>query len=152
MACIVILDNIRSLHNVGSIFRTADAARFEKIYLCRYTGCPPDRRIEKVSLGAENFLPWEHCDTALQAGEKLKSQGFEIIAIEQTEKSENIFDAKFKKKNIALIFGNEVTGVSSEVLKVCDRHLQIPMHGQKSSLNVSVAAGIAMYAIRRKQN
>lgn len=144
---VIILENIRSLHNVGSFLRTADAAGWDKVYLCGYTGCPPDRRIEKVSLGAENFIEWEHTENTELICKKLKKEGFQIIAIEQTPQSENIFEYQKKTDKIALVFGNEVEGVSDEVLSVSDKHLEIPMHGQKSSLNVSVAGGVALYWI-----
>ena len=147
---IVILENIRSLHNVGAIFRTADGAGWDKVFLTGYTGCPPDRRIEKVSLGAENFIEWEHADDAAKLCEKLKSDGFEIDALEQTDRAENIFGAKNVEKNIALVLGNEVEGVSEKVLELADRHFEIPMLGQKKSLNVSVASGIALYELGRK--
>ncbi len=144
---VVILENIRSLHNVGAIFRTADGAGWDKVYLTGYTGCPPDRRIEKVSLGAEDFLPWEHYDSAIELSKELKKKGFEIIALEQSETSEDIFDAKDFGEDVALFLGNEVEGVSEEILENCTRHLEIPMYGQKKSLNVSVAAGIALFAV-----
>ncbi len=148
---VIILENIRSLHNVGSIFRTADGAGFDKIYLCGYTGTPPDRRIEKVSLGAENFIEWEHHEPCTKICQELQKKDFNIIALEQTPTSQNIFETNLKtEKNIALIVGNEVEGVSEEVLKLCNQHLHIPMLGQKTSLNVSVATGIALYEIERK--
>ncbi len=147
MTKVVLLENIRSLHNVGSILRTADGAGWDKVFLCGYTGCPPDRRIEKVSLGAENFIAWEKADSALEVCKKLKKEGFEILGLEQTAKAENIFEAKFSKSKLALVLGNEVEGVSAEILELADRHLEIPMHGEKSSLNVAVAAGVAMYGI-----
>ncbi|MCF7917695.1 RNA methyltransferase [Candidatus Gracilibacteria bacterium] len=150
MKKVVILENIRSLHNVGSILRTADGAGWNKIYLCGYTGCPPDRRIEKVSLGAEEFLDWEKQASVLEVLQDLQKKKFEIIALEQTSQSKNLFEAEFLKKNIALIVGNEVEGVTPEVLSMCDRHLEIPMNGKKNSLNVSIAAGVAMYEIGRK--
>ncbi|MCF7905672.1 RNA methyltransferase [Candidatus Gracilibacteria bacterium] len=146
----VILENIRSLHNVGSLLRTADGAGWDKIYLCGYTGCPPDRRIEKVSLGAEEFITWEHAESAGEVCKKLKKEGFEILALEQTASAENIFEAKFPAKKRALVLGNEVEGISPEVLALADRHLEIPMHGQKSSLNVSVAGGVAMYRVNEQ--
>ncbi len=146
---IVILENIRSLHNVGAIFRTADGAGWDKVYLTGYTGCPPDRRIEKVSLGAEEFLPWEHVDSAENLCKKMKKEGFQIIALEQSNHSENIFTTKCEEENIVLILGNEVDGVSEEILSICDQHLEIPMHGKKTSLNVSVAAGIALFALEK---
>lgn len=147
---VVILENIRSLHNVGAIFRTADGAGWDKVYLTGYTGCPPDRRIEKVSLGAEEFLPWEHVDSAIKLCEQLKKEGFEIIALEQSDRSENIFEASYRGENLALIVGNEVDGVSAEILQMCERHFEIPMYGKKTSLNVSVATGIALFAIRHQ--
>lgn len=146
---IVVLENIRSLHNVGAIFRTADGAGWDKVFLTGYTGCPPDRRIEKVSLGAENFLPWEHAEDAGKLCERLKAEGFEILTLEQTEHSENMFEAKNLEENVVLVLGNEIEGVSPEVLKLADRHLEIPMRGQKTSLNVSVAAGVALFALGR---
>jgi len=149
MQKVIILENIRSLHNVGSVLRTCDGAGWDKVYLCGYTGCPPDRRIEKVSLGAEEFIPWEHRDSVGELIEKLKNEGFEICALEQTEKAEDLFKASFEK-NLALIVGNEVEGVEEETLKRCDRHVEIPMHGKKASLNVSIATGIAMYVVGRK--
>lgn len=134
------------MHNVGSFFRSADAAGFQKIYLCGYTGCPPDRRIEKVSLGAENFVEWEHIESATQLCTQLKNDGTQVIAIEQSPKSQNIFEyTPPKNKNIALIFGNEVNGIEEQTLATCTTHLEIPMYGKKASLNVSVAAGIALY-------
>ena len=103
MQRIVLLENIRSLHNVGAIFRTADGAGWDKVYLTGYTGCPPDRRIEKVSLGAEEFLPWEHVDSAKTLCKQLKKDGFEIIALEQSDRAEDIFTEKNISENIALI-------------------------------------------------
>jgi tRNA G18 (ribose-2'-O)-methylase SpoU len=146
---IVILENLRSLHNVGSIFRTADGAGWDKVYLCGYTGAPPDRRIEKVSLGAEEFVEWEKIENIAELLEILKKDGFKIIALEQTPKSREIFTEDISKiEKLALILGNEVTGVDDETLDKCDLHLEIPMYGQKTSLNVSIAAGIALYILR----
>lgn len=145
---VVILENLRSLHNVGSIFRTADGAGWDKVYLCGYTGTPPDRRIEKVSLGAEEFIEWEKAENIAELIEILKKDGFKIIALEQTLKSREIFNENTDEEKIALILGNEVTGVEKETLDKSDAHLDIPMHGQKTSLNVSIAAGIALYALR----
>lgn len=142
---IALLENIRSLHNVGSFFRTADAAGFDAVYLCGYTGCPPDRRIEKVSLGAENFIQWEKKEDALETCKELKKKGFEVIAVEQTPQSENILKANFSNPKRVFIFGNEVEGVTQELLDCAERHIEIPMYGKKSSLNVSVAGGIVLY-------
>ncbi len=145
---IVILENIRSLHNVGSIFRTADGAGWDRVYCCGYTGTPPDRRIEKVSLGAEDYIEWEKSKSAAGLCKQLKTDGFEVICLEQTDDAENLFEADISSKKIALVLGNEVDGVSDEVLKIADRHLEIPMFGEKSSLNVSVAAGIALFGLK----
>ncbi len=147
---VILLENLRSLHNVGSVFRTADGAGWDKVYCTGYTGTPPDRRIEKVSLGAEDFIAWEKYENTLELCQKLKKEGFEIIALEQTEKSEDLFQAYFENEKIALILGNEVDGVSPEALEISDRHIEIPMYGKKSSLNVSVAAGVAMYELNQK--
>ncbi len=148
MEKIVILENLRSLHNVGSIFRTADGAGFTKVCLTGYTGTPPDRRIEKVSLGAEDFLEWEKFEDPVECVKRYKEAGFYILALEQTSQSVDIFEANFTDhKKIALILGNEVEGVSRELLRLADTHLEIPMHGQKGSLNVSIAGGIAMYQV-----
>ncbi|PID70690.1 RNA methyltransferase [bacterium DOLZORAL124_38_8] len=147
---IVILENIRSLHNVGAIFRTADAAGWDKVILTGYTGCPPDRRIEKVSLGAENFLPWEHYENITEVLTTLKNDGFEVFALEQSDTSVNLLDSTWKQSlpnNFALVLGNEVEGVSAETMNFVSRHIEIPMFGQKTSLNVSVAAGIAFYEL-----
>lgn len=146
---VVILENIRSLHNVGSFLRTADGAGWDKVYFCGYTGHPPDRRIEKVSLGAENYIAHQHVPVCLELCKELKKQGFTLIALEQTEKATDLFQEKKFPDPLAVIFGNEVEGVTPEVLEICDQHLQIPMHGQKSSLNVSVAGGITLYHIKQ---
>jgi len=149
MTKVVVLENIRSLHNVGSILRTADGAGFDQVYLCGYTGCPPDRRIEKVSLGAEEFVPWEHAESALDLCKKLKEEGFQILALEQTDKSQNILEYKSTedKIDLAMVLGNEVAGVSPEVLEIAAQHLDIPMHGEKASLNVSIASFVSMYQL-----
>jgi len=149
MKKVVILENIRSLHNVGSVLRTADGSGWDKVYLCGYTGCPPDRRIEKVSLGAEESIEWEQRDSVVDLIEELKKDGFEVCALEQTPKAEDLLGASFEK-DVALIVGNEVDGVEEATLEQCDRHLEIPMHGEKASLNVSIATGIAMYVIGGK--
>ena len=144
---ILLLENIRSLHNVGSLFRSADASGWSKVYCCGYTGTPPDRRIEKVSLGAENFIEWEKAEDPLEVVQQKKKEGYSIIALEQTAKSVSIFGHFDIPEKCLLVLGNEVTGVSDDLLSVSDIHLEIPMHGQKSSLNVSVAGAIAMYEV-----
>lgn len=145
---VLILPNIRSGHNVGAIFRTADGAGVEKLYLTGYTPCPPHTQIDKVSLGAEKWVPWEYKKQAGGLLKNLKKIGYNIIALEQTGNSVNIFDWK-PKFPLALVLGNEKTGVPKSLLKYCDQSVEIPMRGKKKSLNVSVAAGIAMYSISR---
>lgn len=148
---IVLLENIRSLHNVGSIFRTADGAGWSGLILGGYTGCPPDRRIEKVSLGAENSLAWLKSENPAGILQELKKNGFKIISLEQTDKSQNLLTASNEDDKTVLVLGNEIDGVSEEVLAISDYCYALDMHGQKSSLNVSVAGGIAMYLLRGKK-
>ena len=138
---IVVLDNIRSRENVGSIFRTADAAGVSKIYLCGITPTPPHKKISKTALGAETYVPWEYHAQTWRLLRKLK-----VIALEQTRDSQNIFTFK-SKFPIALLLGNEVKGLSSQILKHCDKKIFIPMYGRKENLNVSVAAGGALYQL-----
>jgi|SRR3989344_5426657 len=158
----LILDNIRSRENVGSIFRTADGAGVTKIYLCGITPCPPHPKIEKTSLGAETYVPWEYYKDTWRLLKKLKAstrklserssrrmtEGLKLIALEQTKDSINIFEFKsLDLKPLALIVGNEVKGISPKILEYCDKKISIPMYGKKESLNVSVAAGVALYAL-----
>ena len=151
---IVILDNIRSTYNVGAIFRSADAAGVNKIYWCGITPTPPNPKISKVALGAENYITWEKAKTTWCLSEKLKKDGYFIIALEQGEKAKNIFKNKFNKKHnkIALLLGPEVKGLSNKILKRADGLLEIPMFGKKESLNVAVAFGIAIYQIYNSLN
>ncbi len=143
----IVLDNIRSRENVGSIFRTADAAGVSKIYLCGITPIPPHEKISKTALGAETWVPWEYCKETWRLLAKLKKEGINIVALEQTKESVNLF--KFKTKFLAaLVLGNEVKGLSPKILKYCDKKISIPMYGKKESLNVSVAAGVALYNLR----
>lgn len=144
---IILLENLRSLHNVGSIMRTADGSGWDKVYLTGYTGAPPDRRIEKVSLGAEEFLDWEHDPDPIACAQRLKEAGFALLALEQTSQSINLLEYVPGSDKIVLVVGNEVEGVTPELLALCDTHLEIPMRGQKGSLNVSIAAGVAMYGL-----
>lgn len=150
----LILHNIRSVHNVGSIFRTADAAGVEEIMLCGYTPTPFDRfgcerkDFAKVSLGAEKSVAWKHYKTLAAALKILKRKEYLVLAIEQGKNSVSLFDYKLPTDtNIALILGNEVRGISPASLKHADNILEIPMHGHKESLNVSVAAGIALFTL-----
>jgi tRNA G18 (ribose-2'-O)-methylase SpoU len=148
---VIILPNIRSAHNVGAMFRTADGAGVEKIYLTGYTPCPPHPRLDKVSLGAEKWVPWEYTKQTGRLLKKLKEQGYKIVALEQTSKSVNIYEW-VPEFPLALIVGNEKTGVTKSLLKYCDTEIELDMKGKKKSLNVSVAAGITMYYISSKNN
>jgi 23S rRNA (guanosine2251-2'-O)-methyltransferase len=148
---IAVLDNIRSVHNVGSIFRTADGAGVEKIYCCGTTPTPLDafgrvrKDFSKVSLGAEHSVAWEYCASTARTLAKIKKEGFSIVAIEQSPKAVSLAKAKLPRGKVCLVFGNEVEGVSPAILKRADRIVEIPMRGKKESLNVSVAFGIAAY-------
>lgn len=143
---VVVLDNVRSMHNVGSIFRTCDGFAVEKVCLCGITGHPPHREIEKTALGATQSINWVYYADPLQAINELRKGGYTIIAIEQAENSImlNEFVAETRKK-YALIFGNEVNGVSDDVMKVIDACIEIPQFGTKHSFNIVVSAGIVLW-------
>jgi len=143
---IVILDDIRSLNNIGAFFRTADAFNIEKIYLCGITACPPHKEIHKTALGATETVDWEYKKDSVALCQDLKNQGYSICSIEQTEKTtflQNIHE--FKDSKFALVFGNEVNGVNQDVVNLSDNVIEIPQFGTKHSLNVSVCAGIVMW-------
>jgi tRNA G18 (ribose-2'-O)-methylase SpoU len=143
----LILHNIRSAYNVGSIFRTADAAGVKKVYLCGYTPTPNNQKVIKTSLGAEKYILWEYYKQTWQLLKKLNANGIQIVALEQTKKSVDY--RRFKPKfPIALMIGNEVRGLSKKILTYADKIIAIPMYGRKESLNVAVATGIAIYKIR----
>ncbi len=142
------LDSIRSVHNVGALFRTADGAGFDAIFCGGYSPTPDDMRLSKVALGAEKSIPWEKCENAEEKIEVLKKQGILIFALETG--GEDLFSAEIPKQDFALVVGHEVFGISPEVLEKCDRVFSLPMYGIKESLNVSVAGGIALYEIVRK--
>ena len=149
---VVVLDNIRSMHNVGSVFRTADAFLLEAIYLCGYTPQPPHRDINKTALGATETVSWKYFANTKEAVEQLKEAGYKVYAVEQVEKS--IMLDEFPVDNIdriAVVFGNEVSGVEEDVLKLCDASVEIPQLGMKHSLNISVAAGIVLWEFVRKR-
>ena len=142
----VVLDNVRSMHNIGSIFRTADGFAIEQIYLCGITAQPPHREIEKTALGATQSISWTYFDTPVKAIEQLSANGYQIIAIEQAENS--ILLNEFKpdtNEKYALVFGNEVNGVSDEVMEKIDACIEIPQFGTKHSFNVVVSAGIVLW-------
>ena len=147
---IVVLENIRSMHNVGSVFRTADAFLIEAIYICGYTAQPPRKEIDKTALGATETVDWKYFATSKDAIEKLRNNEYKIFAIEQVDKSISL--EKFSEKNnakVALIFGNEVSGVEADTISLCDGCIEIPQFGMKHSLNISVAAGIVLWEIVR---
>lgn len=147
---IVVLDNIRSMHNVGSVFRTADAFLLHAIYLCGYTPQPPHRDIHKTALGATETVEWKYFKTAVEAIESLRESEYSIAAVEQVEKSVPLNDfAAGQFDKLAVVFGNEISGVGEDVLKICDAYIEIPQLGMKHSLNISVAAGIVLWEIVR---
>lgn len=147
---IIVLENIRSMHNVGSVFRTADAFLIEAIYICGYTAQPPRKEIDKTALGATETVNWKYFSYANDAVKELRENRYNIFAIEQVDKSISL--EKFEKVNtnkVALIFGNEVSGVESETISLSDGCIEIPQFGMKHSLNISVAAGIVLWEIVR---
>jgi tRNA G18 (ribose-2'-O)-methylase SpoU len=146
----VMLYDIRSLYNVGSIFRTCDAALVEKIYITGYTPSPPRLEIDKTALGATETVPWEYIQNPIKAIEKIKMDGYKLIALELTDRKRLYTSIGQDDFPCCLILGNEIVGVSDEILALCDDAIEIPMHGVKHSLNVSVAAGIAIFEALRK--
>jgi 23S rRNA (guanosine2251-2'-O)-methyltransferase len=148
---VIVLDNIRSLHNVGSAFRTADAFRVEKIILTGITGTPPHREIEKTALGATLSVSWQHVESTESALKTLKEEGYRIILVEQTSESKNLqsFDIADGAR-YALVFGNEVNGISEECIPLADESLEVPQFGTKHSLNVSVCLGIIVWEFFKK--
>lgn len=150
---IVVLDNIRSLNNIGSVFRTSDAFLIEKIYLCGITATPPNNEIHKTALGATDSVDWEYAENTIDILEKLKSENTKVLAIEQTENSTNLNDFFPEKgEKYAVIFGNEVKGVQQKVVNESDLCIEIPQLGTKHSLNISVSAGIVLWDIFAKLN
>jgi len=146
---IVVLDNIRSLNNIGSVFRTGDAFLIEAVYLCGYTAKPPHRDIQKTALGATESVQWEYFDTTLEAIEKLKSNGYLVASVEQTENAISLEDVSIDKP-MAIVFGNEVRGVDQAICDASDMCIEIPQLGTKHSLNISVCAGVVMWELFKK--
>lgn len=148
---IIVLDNIRSLHNVGSVFRTADAFRLQGVWLCGITACPPAAEIHKTALGAEDSVSWEYFEDTLDAVERLQREDYEVLAVEQVEGSLKLDTFRIDPtKRYALILGNEVKGVRQDVVDAADAALEIPQYGTKHSMNVSVTAGIVMWEFERQ--
>ncbi len=145
---VVVLDNIRSAHNVGSAFRTCDSFKIDKLWLCGICAVPPSAEIHKSALGAEDSVPWEHSDSTMDVVSHLRSVGYEIVSVEQTVNSVSLekFSPEFAEgKKYALIFGNEVDGVDQAVVDASDMSLEIPQFGTKHSLNVSVSVGVILW-------
>jgi 23S rRNA (guanosine2251-2'-O)-methyltransferase len=147
---VVVLDNIRSMHNVGSVFRTADAFLVRGVYLCGYTPQPPHRDIHKTALGATETVSWRHFPATANGILKLKDEGFTVLAVEQTEGSMRLDELTAALTGpVALVFGNEVSGVDPAALALCDGSVEIPQFGMKHSLNVSIAVGIVLWELVR---
>lgn len=147
---VVVLDNIRSMNNVGSVFRTSDCFRIEKLLLCGITATPPHREIRKTAIGAEETVEWEYFEHTRDAIQQLKVEGYKIIAIEQTENSIGLSQFTPEKKTV-VVFGNEVDGVSDEVIAMCDTVVEIPQFGTKHSFNIAVSAGIVIWELHKKR-
>lgn len=144
---VVVLDNVRSKQNIGSIFRTCDAFGIGKIYLCGISATPPDREIERTALGATLSVEWEYVGDSEECVKKLKDNHYKLISIEQTKISQLLPGPQVQGPKIAIIFGNEINGVDENILKISDLHIEIPQKGTKHSLNVAVSAGIVLWEL-----
>ena len=147
---IVLLDNVRSLHNVGSVFRTCDAMAVEKLYLCGITAKPPHREIQKTAIGATESVNWEYMDDAISIIHRYKKEGYTIISVEQTSNSTALGNYNWKNEKVLLVFGNEVDGVQQKIIDLSDFSLEIPQWGTKHSLNITVSAGIVLWNLKSK--
>lgn len=148
---VIVLDNVRSLNNVGSVFRTADAFLLEAIYLCGITGKPPHREIQKTALGATETVGWKHMSKTIDAIIELKNKGFKIYAVEQVRGAVLLNEFKpLRNEKLALVFGSEVGGVSGDVVNICDGSIEIPQLGTKHSLNIAVSVGIVIWDVFNK--
>jgi tRNA G18 (ribose-2'-O)-methylase SpoU len=145
----ILLENVRSLYNVGSFFRTADAAGIERLYLCGITGHPPKTALSKTALGAEERVPWVHSWDPVEVLTALRSNGFQIAAIETSTHAIDLFDWQ-PRLPVCIVFGHEVDGIQPRVVDLCDAHVRIPMLGSKHSLNVATAGGVVIYELLRK--
>ena len=148
----IVLDNVRSALNVGSVFRTSDAFLIENIILCGITSTPPNKEIRKAALGASDSVNWRFEENTIDAVTKLKTDGYHIMGIEQADKSSKLNNFTLSNKPIAIIMGNEVNGVSQDVIDICDEVLEIPQFGTKHSLNISVTTGIIIWELWKKMN
>jgi len=149
LPAVVLLDNVRSMYNVGAFFRAADGVNLEKLCLCGITAHPPKKAISKTALGAEEVVRWEHDWDAVHMAEKMRSAGFELTAIETSPQAVDLFEWQ-PRFPVCVAFGHEVDGLRPELLAIADAHVRIPMLGKKTSLNVATAAGIVMYELLRK--
>lgn len=148
---VVVMDNVRSMYNVGSIFRTCDGFAVEKLLLCGITACPPHKEISKTALGATESVDWQHYTTTVEAVQELKTAGYDVYAVEQVDTSISLQDFLPKSgQKLAIVLGNEVFGVDDEVLPLCDGAIEIPQVGTKHSFNVSVAGAITIWEIFKK--
>jgi 23S rRNA (guanosine2251-2'-O)-methyltransferase len=147
---IIVLDNVRSLHNIGSIFRTADAFMAEAIYLCGISACPPHREIEKTALGATESVSWKYFKSTVEAIEELNRNGYQFIAIEQAEGGIPLDQFSAEKKKYALILGHEINGVDETVMEKVHAAIEVPQSGTKHSLNISVCAGVVLWEFFKK--
>ena len=145
---VVLLDDVRSLNNIGSVFRTCDAMAVKKLYLCGITAKPPHREIRKTAIGASESVEWEYQKNAEEVILKYKALGYQIIAIEQTSKAVSLENFQFSNKKVVLIFGNEVNGVNQNLINISDLSIEIPQWGTKHSLNISVSTGIILWTIK----
>ncbi|RYZ57137.1 MAG: TrmH family RNA methyltransferase [Chitinophagaceae bacterium] len=148
---IAVLENIRSAYNVGSVFRTADAFLLEGIYLCGYTAFPPHKEIKKTALGAEDSVTWKHFKNIGEAIDEIRSQGYKVYAVEQAVDSWKLGSFTVEDDKVAVIFGNEVTGVEQSTIALCDGVIEIPQLGMKHSLNVATAAGVVLWELIRER-
>ena len=148
---VVVMDNVRSMYNVGSIFRTCDAFSVERLLLCGITACPPHKEITKTALGATESVDWAHYETTPEAVTELKQQGYKVLAVEQVDTSVMLDQMEVSgDEKTAIVLGNEVFGVDDEVLALCDGAIEIPQNGTKHSLNVSIAGGIVIWEFFKK--
>ena len=147
---IVLLDDVRSLNNIGSIFRTCDAMGVKKIYLCGITAQPPHREIRKTAIGASKSVDWEYEKDASKIATKYRELGYEIIGVEQTSKSVSLENYQLNNRHTLLIFGNEINGVSQKLIDLCDLTLEIPQWGTKHSMNISVCLGVVLWDLKKQ--
>jgi len=147
---VIVLDNVRSMNNIGSVFRTADAFLLEGIYLCGVTATPPHREIQKTALGATESVSWKHFAATMDAVNELKAQGYTVYSVEQAENSTMLDKLTVSDKKIALVFGNEVSGVEQSVIDASSGCIEIPQYGTKHSINLSVSVGIVIWEVVKK--